>query len=492
MAQMNVARPKAAPVFTHQGGKAVRTSAHDQLQRAVLTCLLWEDNFYESGQETAKRIQDLVPKVAARDVAELAYTARKDYGLRHVPLLLIREMARGSADHKSLVEELLHQTISRPDEIAEFISLYWKTNDGKKSLPAAVKRGLAKAFSKFSPHQIAKWERSDKEVTLRDAMFLVHAKPGDLPEVTPRWTRTERKHSFKNNVKRTWEATEKEELQFKLAQNNLKQTGTWEDRMSAGEDAKVVFTDLMEKGELGGLAFIRNLRKMEEAGVDRAIIETYSQSVSLRGIFPHQVLTAARVNPTFESMLDLMQLRALEGGEKLPGKTVVLVDVSGSMAEAVSKRPAAAVRPKRGMTQIETTRLDAACGLAIAARETCENVRVFTFSDRLVEVPNRRGMALRDAIVKSQQHSGTQMGAAVNQVSSRVEYDRLIVITDEQSSDGSGTPRTGSAAYIMNVSSYEHGVGNTKEWTTVSGWSQHLLRYIAVMEGQTAGEVLLN
>ena len=38
----------------------------------------------------------------------------------------------------------------------------------------------------------------------------------------------------------------------------------------------------------------------------------------------------------------------------------------------------------------EMTRMDAACGLAILAREVCNEVEIFTFSNNLIQVPNRR------------------------------------------------------------------------------------------------------
>jgi 60 kDa SS-A/Ro ribonucleoprotein len=59
-------------------------------------------------------------------------------------------------------------------------------------------------------------------------------------------------------------------------------------------------------------------------------------------------------------------------------------------------------------------------------------LRVFTFSNSLVDVPGRRGFALRDVITSSQLHAGTELGKAVRSRPTRVG---LIVITDEQSHD---------------------------------------------------------
>lgn len=49
---------------------------------------------------------------------------------------------------------------------------------------------------------------------------------------------------------------------------------------------------------------------------------------------------------------------------------------------------------------------DAAYGPAVLLREIAEQVNIYTFSDRLVQVPVRRGLALRDALDHGQPHSG--------------------------------------------------------------------------------------
>src|SRR6202012_483292 len=105
---------------------------------------------------------------------------------------------------------------------------------------------------------------------------------------------------------------------------------------------------------------------------------------------------------------------------RLPGRTRLWIDVSGSMFAPLS-------------AQSEMTRAEAACGLAILAREVCETVEIFTFSNTVVKVPPRRGFALRDAIIGSQPHGGTYLGQAVREIDAK--GTRLIVFTDEQSHD---------------------------------------------------------
>lgn len=117
---------KQIPVFTAEGAPAARIGPEQQLRRTVAACLLWEDGFYESGASVADRIKSLVPLCRPEFVAATAFEARTKMKLRHAPLLLVREMARHKT-HSPLVGKLLADVIQRPDELSEFVSLYWAT-----------------------------------------------------------------------------------------------------------------------------------------------------------------------------------------------------------------------------------------------------------------------------------------------------------------------------------------------------------------------------
>ena len=172
MAKMNVWK-RMFSVRTHEGAGAQPIDAQRELRRSVLTCLLWEDTFYEKGNGIASRIAELVTRNKAEDVAALAREARDQMQLRHVPLFLTRELARRKGAGP-LTAVTLEHVIQRADELGEFVALYWKTR--KEPLAAGVKHGLAKAFTKFDAYQLAKYNR-ENTVKLRDVLFLCHAKP---------------------------------------------------------------------------------------------------------------------------------------------------------------------------------------------------------------------------------------------------------------------------------------------------------------------------
>jgi hypothetical protein len=420
---------------THEGAPARHISNELQLRRSVLACLLWESEFYEDGVEIAGRIAELVPKVEAEKVASLAVEARQQMKLRHAPLFVIREMARHQAQ-RHLVADTLVRVIRRADELAEFVAIYWK--DGRVPLSGQVKKGLAAAFPKFDEYQLAKYDRGGP-IKLRDVLFLCHAKPRDAAQAG------------------VWK---------KLIWGRMATPDTWEVALSSGADKREAWQRLLAENKLGALALLRNLRNMKEAGVEEELVLAALGSMKTERVLPFRFLAAARYAPQWEETLEQAMLACVAGQRKLPGKTIVLVDVSGSMTAPLSRRS-------------EMQRTDAAYGLAVLLREIGEKVSVFSFSDNLVEVPARRGFALRDAINASQPHNGTYLGKAVAELDRNERYDRLIVISDEQVHDTVLSPRW--KGYMINVASNKNGVGYGK-WTHIDGWSESVVEYIRTLE----------
>ena len=135
---------------------------------------------------------------------------------------------------------------------------------------------------------------------------------------------------------------------------------------------------------------------MRDVGVDETLVLACINSMNSVRVLPFRFLAAARYAPQWEEALERAMLSSLAEREKLPGRTVLLVDVSGSMTAPLSRRS-------------EMLRTDAAYGLGIILREISEKATVFTFSNDLIEVPPRRGFALRDALDSSQSHNGTYL-----------------------------------------------------------------------------------
>lgn len=448
------------PIRTEEGVVAKRITPEQQLRRLVMSCMLFEKEFYVDGVTIADNIKAAVKNVSPIIALDIAVEARNKAGLRHVPLLILNALARDPG-----IQRYIPLCINRPDEMAELISIYWK--DGKKPLPSPMRKGLARAFKKFNEYSLSKNNR-DGAVKLRDVLFLCHAKPVDI-EQDHLWKKLIGGHCSVcwNPKARPKKRKFMKECTCGGPEAKLEIADTWETNLSGGEDKKDTFTRLIIQDKLGALAVLKNLRNMQESGVDPELIKKSILEIDTSKIFPYRFISAARYAPQYEPQLETSMFKCIENVPKLKGKTVLLVDVSGSMDEPMSSKS-------------DMVRLDAACGLAMICREICEDVEIHTFSSKTVAVPPRRGFALRDAVVNSQDHGSTYLAGAIDTIN-KGSFDRLIVITDEQAHGGYvPTPNCGKA-YMINVASNKHGIGYGK-WIHIDGFSEAVLSFIKEVE----------
>jgi hypothetical protein len=417
--------------------------------------LLWEDQFYQSGIYVADEIVKLIPLVPPVAVFDIAMEARYNQGLRHVPLFIAREMAR-LPHYREMIGALLPEIITRADQITDFLALYWK--DGKCPLSKQVKTGLAAAFGKFSAYDFGKYKKDDAKVKLRDAMFLVHPKP----------------------------TQGREELYKQIAENTLPTPDTWEVALSSGADKKMTWERLIIEKKLGALAFIRNLRNMKDARVDRDVVACGFQTINPKWLLPVNYMAAAKFAPEWTRELEDLMLRGLSMKQKLSGRSVVIVDVSGSMNGTLSEKS-------------DMTRLDAAAAMAMLAAELCEHVDIYVTAGNDYAHKHAtgglkpyRGFALADAIQQSKPHLGGG-GIFTRQALEwiRPSYDknpaRIMVFSDSQDCDlpSRRVPAPfGERNYIIDVGAHTHGINYDGVWTAeIAGWSQHFLEFIAALEG---------
>ena len=454
---------KTPPIHTAEGAIAVRITPELQLRRLTLATMLWENSFYVNGKSIAEAIQDATKKVSAEKVAALAIECRESQKLRHMPLFLVRELARRKDIEAGMVSETLAAVIQRADELAEFLALYWKDQPGKKTLSAQVKKGLAAAFQKFSAYDLAKYNR-DNAVKLRDVLFLCHAKPKDQDQAA------------------IWK---------QLIDGTLPAPETWEVKLSAGEGKKTeeqkkeYWEQLLADKKLGALALLRNLRNMQEAKVSMEAIREGLRNIKVERVLPFRFITAANHNPKLEPELETAMLKCLGVQEKILGKTVLVIDVSGSMGGMISGKS-------------ELQRFDAAAAIAMLLREVCEEVAIYCTAGndysrihQTALIPARSGFALRD-LVKNGYNSlgggGIFLVQSMQYVYEREgNVDRLIVLTDEQDCDIDPAKKPASARtfgkqnYLINVACEKNGIGYGK-WTHVDGWSEAVIDFIRESE----------
>lgn len=436
------------PARTYEGAPAHIPAPKTQLIRQVATCMLWESTFYEKGSTIADQIAKTCAITPLVEIARVAKLARTELKLRHAPLFLLAQMNKRRLEAPGLLAGTVPDVVQRADELAELVSIVCKVEGrepkhAKKILSHGLQKGLARAFRKFNEYALAKYDR-EGAIRLRDVLFLCHPKPKDA---------------------------EQAELWKRVASKTLATPDTWEVALSAGADKKATWERLISEKQLGYMALLRNLRNMTEANVSQALVErALLDGAENSRALPFRFIAAAKHAPAYAQALSDSMLKAISGERKLPGVTAIVVDVSGSMDAEISGKS-------------EINRWQAAAGVAILAREVCEFARVFTFSNQVVEVQNLRGLPLLVGIDKSQGHGGTALRGALEAIfRERKDLNRVIVFTDEQSSDGVAAVPAGVTAYMVNVASYEPALMLGKGWTRINGFSERIVDWIRFEE----------
>jgi hypothetical protein len=440
---------------THGGAVASRITAVEILKRSVMANMLWEDNFYEDGESVAKRIADTLPKVSENDARTILYASKEEQHLRHTPLYLLCLFAKQGW----LKKDDVVRVCTRVDDMTELLALYW--SDGKdKPLPKQMVKGLQIAFKKFDEYQLAKYNRK-KEVKLRDVLRITRPKPDN---------------------------DEQSELWNKVLNNNLKTPDTWEVAISVcktDSEKKVEWERLIDSKSLGGLATLRNLRNMQDVKVDPNKITTAIKQANYNMILPFQFTSAVKYAPRYLSVIEDKFLENLSQKSKLKGKSIIVIDVSGSMyGSPVSK-------------DSDMDRAKAASTLAAIMREICEDPVIYATGGndglrlhKTKVVPSYKGFALVDAVYNMKGPLGGG-GIFLKQVCEFLKEkeqtsDRMIVFTDEQDCDIRGSPSTalpvGDKGYIINVGTYNKGIAYTKNWLHISGFSEACVDYIIEAE----------
>ena len=422
-------------VRNYEGAQAYQLSPELELYSAVVTASL-SNLFYEKQDDRVDRISTLVGKVAPEFVAQLAVYTRNVMNLRSIPLFLVVELAKVHSGD-DLVSRTVAKVVQRADEIMELLMCYqWRnpSSRGAKKLAglsSQIKKGLQIAFNHFDEYQFAKYNRSNLEVKLRDALFLIHPKAKD----------------------------EKQQAIFdKIANDTLDVPYTWEVELSALGQEKFAseqlkreafarkWEELIHSEKVGYMALMRNLRNMLEAQVSHSDIKMVCNrlaspaQVAKSKQLPFRYLSAYREMEGINSLSTKAVMQALESAVMVSAcnikgfdentRVLLASDVSGSMYSSISPR--------------STVHLyDVGLLLSMLFRNTCDQVIAGIFGDRweVVNLPNYNVLAATQKLYKMEGKVGySTNGYKVIDwlIKEQKVMDKVMMFTDLQMWDSSG------------------------------------------------------
>ena len=405
-----------ADTVNHAGGDAFRESPKLELAALMLTATL-ADGFYRTGDSTAARARELIARMPdKRFVAKAALYARKEVGLRSVTHLAAGEIAR-QVKGESWTAPFFSRVVHRPDDALEILA--YQLGVYGRPVPNALKKGLGVALARFDEYQLAKYRCGNADLSLVDAVNLVH------PPHT--------------------------EALRKLVNGTLPPAETWETRLTqAGQQhaendgalaaAKAeTWRDLLANRKLGYFALLRNLRNILVQAPDltdlvvgtltdarlirRSLVMPFRFTTALEALHAASLPNAGVVLAALSAAVDV----SLDNVPRFEGRTLVALDGSGSMMG----------RP---------IKIGALFAASLAKGSTGADVMLFSTGAKYVSL-NRRDSTLTLAgwLEAQCEAAGTNFHAIFE--TARETYDRVIILSDMQGWIGGDVPAATFARY---------------------------------------------
>lgn len=499
------------PRLTHEGGTGYARAVKSELFLLAATSLdITADTFYAGGDDRVKRFTSLAGEVAVADpqwIADFLRWLRTDGNIRTAAIVGAVEAARAMVQAKIPGgRALVASVLQRADEPGELLA-YHLTRYGRK-LPMPIKRGAADAaLCLYSEHSMLKYDTASHALRFGDVIELTHPKADNPWSDALFRTAIDRRHGRDNTIpfglvvlraNAQLRESAKVGAMVLTSPQMLREAGmTWEDALSLAGD-RVDKRQLWEAltPSMGYMALLRNLRNFDESGVSDAVAASVAErladpeQVRRSRQLPMRFLSAYRHAPSLRWAYPLERAldEAVSSIPALPGRTLVLVDTSGSMNDTFSKDGS-------------LRRWDAAVVFGLALARRAESADVVSYSagwghaSKVFDL--RSGESLLKAIERWKS-GGFFIGGGTDTAGAAQRHfaghDRVVILTDEQhgmfsygGDVGAVLPAT-TPLYVFNLAGYQKGsIVDNPNRVTLGGLTDAMFRLIPTIEAGVNG-----
>ena len=303
----------------YAGGEAFIESPKLEFISILLTSFV-QNQFYRSEDEGIERVVKLIDNIGNKKfIAKSAIYARTKFGMRSISHLVAGEVAK-RVKGKQWTKKFYEKVVYRPDDITEILAYY--LNKYNKPIPNSLKKGLAKAITKFDEYSLGKYRGAKHSLSLVDVVNLVHPKPTKAID--------------------------------KLVKGTLRSKDTFQvDLTRAGQEAKTdeekeqlkakAWTRLIKEKKLGYFALLKNIRNIYEQApevLDEALKMLVNERLIKKSlVLPFRFTTAiqeieklngSKVRDILIALNKAIDF-SLSNVPQFEGDTLVVLDTSGSM-----------------------------------------------------------------------------------------------------------------------------------------------------------------
>ena len=480
-----------------EGGTVWKPDPKTQLYLKAATFMFGEDAYYQSHQsrlDTFKEIFDPIAKIDPNFVLDLVYYMRHELHVRTASVWMLVRLAYLNRETGMIKRKDFADCIGRADEILEALAISNDLNKEfqfKSKMPNMVRHGLNLAFARFTPYQIMKYRSSKNKVAMRDAIKLLHPAPNS-PELD---------QAYRNCIDNT---------AGEFSEN------TWENIISLRGSNQQSWDEAVVV--MPYMATLRNLRNIisncSDASFELAMRRIRDPDLIKRSkLYPFRFWTALEQIEvithhredylTFEENERISHARSIvshaleQSADNLPrieGRTLVIVDISGSMSKHISTKSTVACR-------------DIARIMGAIAHKIFPQSRLCVFAEGYDYIQLDRDMTITDRVKKIME---IEPGGATyiepvfrDLVRGHEAYDRIVVLSDMQIADSNmedtwnrykeiapncklySVDLVGYTDIIVRQNRYKimdvRTISDPNVYP-IAGWSEGIFKYIAAME----------
>jgi len=441
----------------------VAYSMHDKskLVTMVLTSFFNEKKFYG---DNSNEMKQLIPSVISQDpefVSNLAVFARREFNMRSVSHVLAGFLAN-VPDGKPYIKRTVEGITLRGDDATEILSFY--LSEFGKPIPNGLRRALEAVISTFDAYTLAKYKGGGHAVKMRDLFRICRPHPKDAQQSV------------------MWK---------QLIDGTLPTPMTWESELSVNGNNKETWEKLIDSGKVGYMALLRNLRNIVTANPDNMdkVLTKIADPESVRRSrqLPFRFLSAYKNMPagSGSKVMDAIEDAAdasIANLPHLPGKTVIAVDISGSMSANVSAN-----------SDVRCCEIGMMLGLI--ANRLCDDAVFYEFNNYLTPVNlSKRNALLYSCVNEAKACGGTNMDLPFRtMIANHVVADRIIFISDNMCNFGIRTTQSIADLYRNEVNRglWVHAIDlqgyGTQQFigprtNIISGWSEKVFDFILLAE----------
>jgi hypothetical protein len=501
----HIVNTTGARIATYEGGVGYGRDAKSELFLLAISNFVSETTFYESASDRDDRFEQLVAKVTAEDpdwARRMIPWLRNAAQMRSASLVAAAEYVKAGGE---IGRQVVSAALQRADEPGEMLA-YWHQRHGRR-VPKPVKRGVADAVVRlYNERAVLKYDGQAKAWRMADVIELVHPEPKDAIQSALFKHLLDKRHDRPGDVPddlkvivAAQSVTQRVAAGEDVSAKDIASAGiTWERQSSATKMDAAAWERQIPS--MGYMALLRNLRNFDQAGIGAAGVQlvlaklTNPEEVANSRQFPMRFLSAYKAvdSERWKAALAEAVELSMANVPRLAGKTLVLVDVSGSM-----------VAPMSGRTELQ--RWEAAGVFAVAIAMRAEHVDLYAYSalgrglrlginvDRKERIEFGAGASLFTVLSRIREsrcfNGGTETWQTV--ADTYAGHNRVFILTDEQAFGGARDPGPSSIPliYSWNLGGYvpAHNQSGERGRYTFGGLTDRSFAVVPLLEAAING-----